>query len=62
METAFFLDDVVQLTRRRPPFTAELRLSEFPTEQTIRAEGYDENGEVVLVVPEQQVPDGGRLY
>ena len=47
VKVAFFLDDEVQLTRRRPPFTAELRLSEFPTEQTIRAEGYDENGDVV---------------
>ncbi len=46
-KVAFFLDDKVQLTRRRPPFTAELRLSEFPTEQTVKAEGYDEAGEVV---------------
>ncbi|MEM7354674.1 MAG: VWA domain-containing protein [Acidobacteriota bacterium] len=46
-KVAFFLDDQVQLTRRRPPFTAELRLSEFPTEQTIKVEGYDEEGEVV---------------
>ena len=46
-KVAFLLDGQVQLTRRRPPFTAELRLSEFPTEQIVRAEGYDENGEVV---------------
>ncbi len=46
-KVGFFLDDKVQLTRRRPPFTAELRLSEYPTEQTVRAEGYDEAGEVV---------------
>ncbi len=46
-KVAFMLDGAVQLTRRRPPFTAELRLSEFPTEQVVRAEGYDENGEVV---------------
>ncbi len=46
-KVAFFLDDKVQLTRRRPPFTAELRLSEYPTEQMVRAEGYDEAGEVV---------------
>ncbi len=46
-KVAFLLDGQVQLTRRRPPFTAELRLSEFPTEQTIRAEGYDANGELV---------------
>ncbi len=46
-KVAFFLDDEVQLTRRRPPFTAELRLSEFPTEQLVKAAGYDANGEVV---------------
>ena len=46
-KVAFFLDEKVQLTRRRPPFTAELRLSPYPTEQIVRAEGYDEAGEVV---------------
>lgn len=46
-KVAFFLDEQVQLTRRRPPFTAELRLSEYPTEQIVKAEGYDENGDVV---------------
>ncbi len=46
-KVAFFLDEAVQLTRRRPPFTAELRLSEYPTEQIVRVEGYDEDGEVV---------------
>ena len=46
-KVAFLLDDKVQLTRRRPPFTAELRLSEFPVEQTVRVEGYDEAGEAV---------------
>ena len=47
VKVAFLLDGKVQLTRRRPPFTAELRLSEFPTEQIVRVEGYDEAGEVV---------------
>ncbi len=47
VKVAFYLDDAVQLTRRRPPFSAELRLSEFPTEQVVKAEGYDEHGTVV---------------
>ncbi len=47
VKVAFFLDESVQLTRRRPPFSAELRLSEFPTEQVVKAEGYDEHGTVV---------------
>ncbi|MEM7587546.1 MAG: VWA domain-containing protein [Acidobacteriota bacterium] len=47
VKVAFFLDDAVQLTRRRPPFSAELRLSEFPTEQVVKVEGYDEHGTVV---------------
>ncbi|MFQ5349212.1 MAG: VWA domain-containing protein [Thermoanaerobaculia bacterium] len=44
---AFLVDDVVQLTRNRPPYTAELRLSNFPTEQVVRVEGYDAEGDLV---------------
>lgn len=43
----FYLDDEPQMTRRRPPFTAELRLETFPVEQIVRVEGYDEAGELV---------------
>ncbi len=43
----FYVDGKRQLTRGRPPFTAEVRLSQFPTEQIVRAEGYDEAGELV---------------
>ncbi len=43
----FYLDDAKQLSRRRPPFTAELRLATFPKEQTVRADGYDAEGELV---------------
>jgi len=43
----FYVDDQRQLTRNTPPFTAELRLAKFPTEQIIRAEGHDEKGELV---------------
>ncbi|MEM9596833.1 MAG: VWA domain-containing protein, partial [Acidobacteriota bacterium] len=43
----FLLDGKVQLSRRRPPFVAELRLDSYPKEQTIRAEGYDAEGNLV---------------
>ena len=43
----FLIDDTVQMTRNSRPFTAELRLAQFPVEQFIRAEGYDETGELV---------------
>ena len=44
----FLVDGKTQLTRTRPPFTAEVRLSKFPTEQIVRIEGYDDAGELVL--------------
>lgn len=43
----FLLDGVEQMARRGGPYTAELRLSSFPKEQTVRAEGYDAKGELV---------------
>lgn len=46
-KVVFLLDDEKQLSRRRPPFTAELRLETYPVEQTVRAEGYDAEGELV---------------
>lgn len=49
----FFLDDTPQMTRRRPPFTAELRLETHPREQIVRVEGYD--SEDVLVASDQVV-------
>ncbi len=36
-----------QLTRGAPPFSAEVRLARFPTEQIVRAEGYDAEGKLV---------------
>ena len=42
------VDGKPQLTRTRPPFTAEVRLEAFPTEQVVRAEGFDANGDLVL--------------
>jgi Ca-activated chloride channel family protein len=46
-KVVFLVDSEVQLTRTRAPFSAEVRLSQFPTEQIIRAEGYDSAGELV---------------
>ena len=46
-QVRFYLDDKLEFTRRRPPFTAELRLATYPKEQIVRAEGYDEGGELV---------------
>jgi VWFA-related protein len=43
----FFVDGKPQLTRTAPPWSAELRLERFPTEQIIRIEGYDEKGALV---------------
>ena len=43
----FLVDGTAQLTRTTPPFSAEVRLARFPTEQTVRAEGYDEKSQLV---------------
>ncbi len=43
----FLVDGQQQMSRTRRPFTAELRLAKFPTEQVVRAEGYDASGELV---------------
>lgn len=47
VEVVFSVDGQPQLRRKEPPFTAEIRLSEFPTEQVIRAQGFDANGDLV---------------
>ena len=46
-KVVFLVDGKPQMTRSRPPFSAELRLSNFPTEQVVRVEGYDADGELV---------------
>ena len=43
----FLVDGERQLESRRRPFSAELRLAELPTEQVVRAEGYDAEGNLV---------------
>lgn len=46
-KVVFLVDGIVQLTKSRAPFSAEIRLADFPREQTVRAEGYDAAGELV---------------
>jgi VWFA-related protein len=43
----FYLEDRKILTRTRPPYTVEIDLGTIPRQQTLRAVGYDESGQVV---------------
>ena len=43
----FLVDGRVQVTRRRPPFSAEVRLAKYPEEQVVRVEGLNAEREVV---------------
>ncbi len=45
----FYVDGERQLATARRPFSAELRLSDLPTEQVVRAEGYDAAGNLVAL-------------
>jgi len=47
VKVVFLLDGQPQLTRTRPPYSAEVRLAEIPREQVVRVEGYDALGELV---------------
>ncbi len=47
VEVVFLVDGKRQLARTRPPYAAELRLDPVPRPQVVRAEGYDEDGELV---------------
>jgi len=46
-KVVFKVDGAPQLIRAKPPYTVELRLAKFPTEQIVRAEGLDAEGNVV---------------
>lgn len=46
-KVTFLVDGQAQLTRGRPPYSAELRLNTFPVQQVIRAEGYDAQGQLL---------------
>lgn len=45
----FAVDGEEQLIRTRPPFTADLRLAQVPTEQVVTAAGFDADGELVAL-------------
>ena len=47
VKVLFLIDDRPALSRTAPPWSAELRLAALPTEQVVRAEGYDAAGELV---------------
>lgn len=47
-KVAFAVDGETQVTDNKLPYSAELRLARFPTEQVITAVGYDAAGEVVM--------------
>ncbi|MFL6196881.1 MAG: VWA domain-containing protein [Thermoanaerobaculia bacterium] len=46
-KVVFLVDGQPQLTRTRPPYSAELRLATVPREQVVRVEGFDAHGERV---------------
>ncbi|MGH9379953.1 MAG: VWA domain-containing protein [Thermoanaerobaculia bacterium] len=46
-KVVFLVNGQRQLTRTRPPFTAELGLGTYPEEIVVRAEGYDAEGDLV---------------
>ncbi|MBW8875482.1 MAG: VWA domain-containing protein [Acidobacteria bacterium] len=46
-KVVFLVDGKTQLTTTKAPYSAELRLEKYPTEQTVRAEGYDAEGKLV---------------
>lgn len=46
-KVVFLLDGQPQLSRTRPPYSAEVRLAEIPREQVVRIEGYDAAGDLV---------------
>ncbi len=46
-KVVYLVDGAQQLAKTTPPFSAEVRLSRFPTEQMVRAEGYDAAGKLV---------------
>jgi Ca-activated chloride channel homolog len=46
-KVVFLLDGQPQLTRTRSPYSAEVRLADFPREQVLRVEGYDAADELV---------------
>jgi Ca-activated chloride channel family protein len=46
-KVTFSVDGQAQLSRSKPPYSAELRLATVPTQQVVRVEGFDEQGKVI---------------
>jgi Ca-activated chloride channel family protein len=46
-KVVFSVDGRPQLTRRRPPWSVEVKLTDYPTEQIVLAEGFNSAGELV---------------
>ena len=47
VKVVFSVDDKPQFARHSPPFSVELRLKRLPTEQVVKADGYDVNGRLI---------------
>lgn len=46
-KVVFLVDGTPQFSRTSPPWSTEVRLEQFPTEQVVRVEGYSADGELV---------------
>jgi len=46
-KVVFSVDDKPQFARHSPPYSVELRLKRLPTEQVVKADGYDVNGRLI---------------
>lgn len=46
-KVVFLVDGTPQFSRTSPPWSAELRLTQYPTEQLVEAEGYGADGQLV---------------
>lgn len=46
-KVVFSVDDRQQFSRNSPPYTVELRLKRLPTEQVVKADGYDAQGRLI---------------
>ncbi len=47
VKVVFSVDDKPQFTRHSPPYSVELRLKRLPTEQVVKADGYDVQGRLI---------------
>jgi Ca-activated chloride channel family protein len=47
VKVVFSVDDKPQFARHSPPYSVELRLKRLPTEQVVKADGYDVQGRLI---------------